>query len=216
MKKILIFILFLSISKIYSQGIGEIVPDKEPIKFPKNALGFDIMFSEGGFGLGGFYRKSITDDFSYFIDLSFSEAKDEKEIEYIDFYDPYGRVYVLGKKNRIFLIPINVGLNYRLFRKSITDNLRPYINFGVGPSFVITTPYEREFFNSFKHATNYITAGGYIGIGANFGVDQKHLIGVNIRYLNVHFFSKGVEGLQNRFKKDLGGIYITINIGTMY
>jgi len=216
MQKIIILLLIFTISKIYSQGIGEIIPDKEPIKFPKNAIGFDLMFSEGGIGAGGFYRKVITEDFSFFTDLSFSEAKDEKEIEYIDPYDPYGRVYVLGKKNRIFLIPINIGMHYRLFRQSITDNLRPYINVGAGPSFVITTPYEREFFNAFGHATNYITAGGYVGLGANFGINQKHLIGVNIRYLVVHFFNKGVEGLQDRFKKNLGGIYITINIGTMY
>ena len=40
------------------------------------------MFSEGGFGLGGFYRRQFSDKVTGFVDLSISEAKDDREIEY--------------------------------------------------------------------------------------------------------------------------------------
>jgi hypothetical protein len=45
----LIFILLLIIPFFNSnpQEIGELAPDKKPEEFPDNALGIDIMFSEG-------------------------------------------------------------------------------------------------------------------------------------------------------------------------
>ncbi|MDP2302581.1 MAG: hypothetical protein Q8N03_09195 [Ignavibacteria bacterium] len=214
MKKILLLtILLIPLLKVNGQDIGDFAPDPKPIIFPDNAFGADIMFGEGGFGLGGFYRKSLSDKFTLFTDLSISEAKDEKEVEYVDYY---GRVYVFGKKNRIFLIPLNLGLQYRLFSESITDNLRPYINFGAGPSMAVTTPYEMEFFSSFKKARAYYTIGGYFGFGANFGLDTKSLMGINIRYYVIHFFGEGIEGLEKRYNKNFGGFYLTINIGTMF
>ena len=132
MKK-LIFILLLIIPFFNSnpQEIGELVPDKKPEEFPDNALGIDIMFSEGGVGLGTFYRREISRKITLFGDLSISESKDDQEFDY---YDIFGRpIPVFGKKNRVFLVPLNLGLQYRLFEGIIYDNLRPYLNLGVGP-----------------------------------------------------------------------------------
>jgi hypothetical protein len=214
MKKILLVaLIIIPFLKTNGQGIGEMAPEKPPVLFPPHAWGIDIMFGEGGVGVGGFYRKEVFPEFTFFTDLSFSEAKDEKEIEYIDYW---GQTFVLGKKNRIFLLPAYVGIQYRLFGESLTDNLRPYVNFGIGPTMVITNPYEKEFFSAFKYAQAKYTLGGYIGFGANFGLDQEHLLGINIRYYHIQFFNKGVEGLLGRFKKELGGVYLTINIGSMY
>lgn len=42
-------------------------------------------------------------------------------------------------------MPVNFGVQYRIFEDVIADNLRPYISAGVGPSLIITTPYELEF-----------------------------------------------------------------------
>jgi len=212
-KIIIIFLIFITEFSLNAQGIGNFAPEKESSVFPPNAWGVDIMFGEGGFGLGAFYRKNISQDFTLFTDFSISEAKDEKEIEYIDYW---GRPYVIGKQNRIFLLPLNFGAQYRLFREDLSDNLRPYINFGIGPSMVVTTPYEKEFFSSFKDARFSITAGAYIGVGANFGLDQSKLFGINLRYYFIKFFNDGVEGLKDRYIKNLGGFYITINVGAMY
>ncbi len=210
-KLILSLILFTALS--FAQGIGELAPDPEPIMFPEHSIGVDLMFGEGGFGLGGFYRKEISKNLTWFADLSISEAKDDKEIEY---YDIFGRPVVFGKKNRIFLLPLNTGLQLRLFSEALTDNLRPYINFGVGPSLVYTTPFEKEFFSAFGSGQAHYTLGGYIGFGANFGLNQSSLIGINLRYYVIQFFNDGVEGIYNSYKKSLGGFYLTINIGSMY
>ncbi len=215
MKK-LIFILLLIIPFFNSnpQEIGELAPDKKPEEFPDNALGIDIMFSEGGVGLGTFYRREISRKITLFGDLSISESKDDQEFEY---YDIFGRpIPVFGKKNRVFLVPLNVGLQYRLFEGIIYDNLRPYLNLGVGPSIVFTTPYDKEYFDAFGKAHANYAMGGYVGFGANFGLDKSSLIGINLRYYIIHLLDDGVETLNGKQRKDLGGIFLTLNFGFMY
>lgn len=213
MKYFFFLLAFFSFSILSAQEIGELAEEKAPETFPKHAWGANLMFSDGGFGLGGFYNISLTRTLTGFADFSLSESKDENEVEV---YDYWGEPHVLNKKNRVFLIPLSLGLQQRLFASSITDNLRPYINAGAGPSLVVTTPYEKEFFSSWKYAQNNLALGGYIGLGANFGLSKTSLAGINIRYYLIHMFSHGVENLEGKYRNDLGGIFITLNLGTMY
>lgn len=216
MKRIAItlcFFVIIPLSSISSQGIGELALEKKPEVFPNNAWGADIMFGEGGFGLGTFYRKQFSTKWTVFADLSFSETKDTREFEYVDYF---GTTFTYGKKNRVFSVPLNFGLQYRLFENVIYDNLRPYINFGIGPTLVLTTPYEKEFFNAFGDTQTKTALGGYVGFGANFGLDKSSLIGLNFRYYYTHFFDEGVESLFDRYKKNIGTFFVTLNIGLMY
>ncbi|MGK9368596.1 hypothetical protein ACSSWA_06825 [Melioribacter sp. Ez-97] len=214
MKRFVLMMILMPMISIYGQRIGKLAPEKPNEVFPENSWGIDIMFGEGGFGLGTFFRKSLSENITGFADLSVSESKDEREIEYIDPY--FGIPYVIGKKNRVFLIPLNFGVHYRLFSNTLTDNLRPYVNAGVGPTFVLTTPYEKEFFSSFGDAKMHYAAGGYVGIGANFGISKKNLAGLNVRYYFIHMLDDGVESLEGKVRKDFGHIYITLNLGIMY
>jgi len=211
----LIFLILLTIptSLLFAQDIGELAPPKPPMVFPSNAWGFDLLIGESGFGLGGFFRKELSTKFTVFADVSISEAKDEREIEYVDIY---GQTFTVGKQNRVFQIPFALGAQFRLFENELTDNLRPYINLGIGPTIALTTPYDQEFFKAFSYAKPYYAVGGYVGLGANFGVDTKNLIGINMRYYYTQFLDEGVEILKDRYKDYLGGFYITINFGFMY
>lgn len=216
MKKLyLSLFILIPLLSLNAQEIGELAEEEPPKVFPDNSLGLDIMFSEGGIGMGFFYRRQLNQKLTAFTDFSISEAKDEQEIEFVNPYYPYQTI-TYGKKNRIFLLPLNFGLQYRLFENALTDNLRPYFNLGVGPAMVVTTPYDREFFNAFGKAQSKFTVGGYIGFGGNFGLDNSSLVGLNIRYYVIRFFDDGVESLYGKFKKELGGIFLTINIGMMY
>ncbi|MGB9665683.1 MAG: hypothetical protein ACPL25_12310, partial [Ignavibacteria bacterium] len=171
---------------------------------------FDLHFSEGGLGIGLTYNKEITPTTSIFADLMFSESKDAQEFEY---YDYFGNVYVVGKKNRVFIMPLNFGLRYRLFKDDIVDNFRPFIQASIGPAMTITTPYKYEFFSSFKYAHARYTLGGSIGMGAYFGFDRKNPIGISFKYQFIHFFNEGIENLEGFTRKDLGSIFITLNFG---
>lgn len=213
MKRLIIILMIIPFTTIIPQKIGKLADEKPSIEFPDNSWGMDIMFSEGGFGLGTFFRKALSDEITAFADFSFSESKDDKEVEYVDIF---GRIITPGKLNRVFMLPLNAGIQYRLFSSVLTDNLRPYLNFGIGPTLVVTTPYEREFFNAFGKARAHYALGGYAGFGANFGISTTNLVGVNIRYYYTHLFGDGVENLRNRFRKDIGGFYLTINVGIMY
>ena len=203
-----------SLSENYAQGIGEVAPEKPLEVFPSNAWGMDIMVGDAGFGLGTFLRKQLDVKWTATADISISEAKDEREFEFYDYY--LGTFVTANKKNRIFQIPLNFGMQYRLFENEITDNLRPYLNAAVGPTLLITTPYSEEFFNSFGKAQAKYAVGGYIGFGANFGLDKSSLVGINVRYYYSQVLGDGVESLQGKVKKNIQGFFITLNLGLMY
>ena len=208
-----LFLTAVPISNIYSQGIGELAPPKPLEVFPKNAWGMDIMFGDAGFGLGTFFRKQLDVKWTAFVDLSFSETKDDREFEYIDYY---GNIITIGKKNRVFQMPVNFGLQYRLFENTITDNLRPFLCAAAGPTLLVTTPYELEFFNSFGKAQAKYAVGGYVGLGANFGLDKSSLVGITFKYYYSKLLKGGVESLYGREKTEIQGFFITLNLGLMY
>lgn len=213
MKKTILILIILSFSAVLGQKIGELAEEKPLEEFPPNSWGMDILIGEGGFGLGTFFRHSFTNNVTGFIDFSISESKDDREFEYIDIF---GQPYVVGKENRVFVLPLNVGIQYRLFAKELTENLRPYVNAGVGPNFIVSTPYNEEFFKSFGNASLQYALGGYLGIGANFGLSKSSLVGLNVRYYYAKIFGEGVENLRGNFRTTISSVYITLNIGIMY
>ncbi len=213
LKRIVFVLLLLPFEIALSQRLGKLAEEHHPVDFPDNAWGVDLMFGEGGFGLGSFVRKNFNRELTGFIDFSISESKDEHEVQFVDYW---GRTFTIGKKNRVLLMPLNIGLQYRLFSEVLTDNFRPYLNAGAGPSLVITTPYELEFFTSLKKAQSYVAAGSYIGLGANIGIEKDNLLGLNVRYYFIHLFNDGVESMAGRKMKNFGGVYITLNIGIQY
>ena len=208
-----ILLLLVPAGFISAQKIGELAPEKPPEIFPPNIWGMDIMFGEGGFGVGTFYRRSFSLTTTGFVDISISEAKDAREVDYVDIY---GNTYSPNEVNRSFQVPVNFGIQYRMFTESLTDNFRPYIVLGVGPTFIITDPADHEFFNAIRYSKLHYGAGGYFGLGANMGLNKKNLIGLKIYYFYSHVFGQGIENLTNEFRKDFGQFFITVNVGIIY
>jgi hypothetical protein len=180
-----------------------------PQEVQLNSLGIDVLASAGGFGLGAFYRHEYSDDLSSYVDFSISEAGDDAEKEYIDYF---GNRYVPGKVNRFLVLPLFVGLERRLFKDDIVDNFRPYINIAVGPSMIYVFPNNQEYFSAIGKGTPKYTLGGYAGFGAYFGTEHARILGLNIRYYYLPY-PKGLEDLQGQPKKEFGGFYLTLNIG---
>jgi hypothetical protein len=200
-----------------------------------NAWGIDVLLSDDGVGLGGFYRREFTPDLYGFVNLAISGSKDGRELER---YDPFqGQTFVPGKLNRFIVMPLTFGIQRRLFREDIVDNFRPFINAGVGPALILAAPFtdiERglnntytarqvEFFNSLGRASAHYTASAFIGAGANFGSDKGNLMGVNFRYYFTYMFGEGLPSLYDEqtgevtaMKTGFGGFMITLNVGVMY
>ena len=198
-----------------------------------NAWGMDILISDGGFGLGVFYRREFNDEWYGFASLGVSEAKDDREVEQ---FDIYGQSYTPGKLNRFLVLPLIFGVQHRLFKDDITDNFRPYLNAGVGPTMIYVTPftnitysggaplYEQvDFFKALGRGHPHYTLGSFFGFGANFGTERTNLFGVNFRYYFTYLLDGGLPSLYNindgsvsGTKKDFGGFFITLNVGMAY
>lgn len=197
----------------------------------RNAIGVDIMLSNNGFGAGAFLRHEFSDALSGFAQIAISDVKDEEEVEYFNQYT--GQSYTPGKINRLLLLPVTIGVQYRLFKDDIVDNFRPYVTAGLGPSAIMVAPYSNpikisdpvmgnftyyeqiDFFKSLKKAQMKYALGGYIGAGAYFGLDKGTLTGVSLRYYYIPY-RPGVESMEGVRIKRFGGFYITLNFGSLY
>lgn len=177
-----------------------------------NSIGLDILVSNGGFGLGAFYRHEYNDAFSAYLDFSVSEAKEENEVQY---YNWYGQSVTLGKVNRFLVLPLYLGVQQRLFKDEILDNFRPYVCAAAGPTMLYTFPEREEYFTAIGKGRPSYTAGGYVGVGAYFGSELSNLVGLNIRYYYVPY-PPGIEGMEGVLKKQFGGFFITVNFGNAW
>jgi hypothetical protein len=182
-----------------------------------NSMGVNLLVSTNGFGLGGFYRHEYSDDLAGFIDLSISEAKDDEEVTYYDYYT--GLSYTPGKVNRFLMFPLMVGVQKRLFKDDILDNFRPFIDGGIGPTAILVFPYDMEYFTAIGHGHFQYTGAAYIGCGAYFGGEKSSIMGLSMRYYYIPYPS-GIQsfdagnGVTN--KTQFGGFYITLVIGSAW
>ncbi len=179
---------------------------------PYNNWSINLLFSDNGFGLGATVFKSFSHNVSGFASIFFSGAKDDREFEVTDIF---GNTYTPNKVNRMFMIPINLGLQIRLFREDVTDDLRPFVNFGVTPTAVIYTPYSESLFPSFSHARAKYTVGGFAGVGIDYLTSKKSSLSLNIRYYYVNLFGKGIESLESKEKTFFGGLYFVFSYNFM-
>jgi outer membrane protein W len=110
---------------------------------------------------------------------------------------------------------INLGMQYRLFREDVTDNMRPFVNFGISPTAIVTTPYSESFFSSFKYAQAKYTVGGFAGIGVDYLTNKTTSLSFNLRYYYIGLFGEGVKSLSINEKKQFGGVYFVFSYNFM-
>jgi hypothetical protein len=174
--------------------------------------GLSVLFSQSGFGLGFFYQQTISNQLWALIELGISGARNSSEIESL--YDPFsGRLLVPGKINRLFIFPLTIGVAHRLFEESLSESLRPFVSAGIGPTLVVSTPYEYEFFQSWSYARGYVRFGSFVGAGLLLGPQSKSEASFNIRYYYIPFGGEGLESIQGQPIKTFGGVFLTLAIG---
>lgn len=177
----------------------------------RDVFGLDLLFSNSGFGAGAFYQHNYSQSLAGFINLGITGSRNRDEF---DQYDQQAQDWrVPGKVNRLYTLPLTIGLRVRFFEHVLVDNFRPFANIGVGPTMVVALPYDYDFFSSFGHARAYFTGGGFVGIGAEIG-SSRPMLGVNIRYFYIPL-RPGVESLIDDPITDFGGLFLTMNVGFM-
>ncbi len=225
MKHILLIIavLLLGTNILFSQNTqtlrltdshnSELSSITKPKKEPNNNWSINVLFSDNGFAVGSQLFKQFSPDVSGFAGIFFSGAKDDREFEV---YDIFGNSYVPYKVNRMFMIPINLGMQFRLFREDVTDDLRPHVNFGISPTAIIYTPYAESFFPSFGHAKAKYTVGAFASVGVDYLTSKRSSLNMDVRYYYTQLFGQGIESLQNKEKRYFGGLYLVFSYNFMH
>jgi hypothetical protein len=169
-----------------------------------------LSLSENGFGGGIFYQRSLTARLHWSIEATLSGARNSDEFEV---YDPStGDIFVPGKVNRLFMLPLSVELLYRLFGESLDDSFAPLVSAGIAPTLIFATPYEEEFFRSFAHARLFVRPGAHVGIGARLRYGGEHFLAVRLRYYTIPFGGNGLESVRGRPIRDFGGVVLSVRL----
>ena len=217
---LILVIALLNVPTIFSQfkrpGFSGETNSELTLK-PKNELnnsfGINLLFSDNGFGLGATFYKQLSPNVSGFAGIMFSGAKDNREFEQIDIFGNTNTPY---KVNRLFMVPINIGLQYRLFKNDVTDNMRPFVNFGVSPTAIIYTPYDKSFFPAWGYARAKYTVGGFVGLGLDYVTNHSSSLEMNIRYYYINLFGEGVNSISTSDKKFFGGLFFNFSYNFMH
>ena len=128
-------------------------------------------------------------------------GKDEREQEF--FVGFFGDTVVPFKRSYFLMAPLHVGLERRLFRESIEDSFRPFVQVLGGPALGLQWPYfEDENGNGIRDGDERklgvlagldsgsfrLGVGGTLAIGAYFGESRRATQGFRIGYLGSYFF----------------------------
>ena len=178
-----------------------------------NSVGVNLSLSGHGFGLGTTMNWAVSDNLSFTANLMISGAKNTDEFEQWD-YDK-SEYRVPNKINRLYVVPITFGAKYNILSSVLSENVRPFINAAAGPTWILATPYDREFFNAFHYSQSYIRFGGYVGLGSDFGIG-KSLLSLNFKQYFIPFGGDGLESVRNHPLTDFGGFQIELILGVRY
>jgi hypothetical protein len=198
-----------------------------------NAYGLQFAFSENGFGFGAFWQQKISSKLDLDLNFLMNGAKNTDEMDQIN-YATYTYTTPF-KKNRLFNIPLSIGLNYYFIDQKIFDSFKPFLSAGAGFGIIIEAPYNKSAIDTFKivqdnegnqyynpmfgQATEYYiffesvfsksTIHGrlntYIGLGAEFGSNAKTLSKISFRYYYIPFGGDGLESLSKEATKSSFG-----------
>ena len=212
----------LSVDSVYSlsDSLKNIIKTDESIDITvsnNNYFGFDIHVTENGFGLGGQYRTDDLLSLTTYFTFSINESKDDKEVEYIDYW---GQSFVPGKINRFLVLPLFANVEQRLFRGKIANNLRPFVTAGFGPVLVYSSPYDVEIFSSLKKGKSHYVFGSIFGGGVNFGNEETGFTGFNVKYsiINLKEGIPSIKSLNDEIlkKSKFGGFMISLTFAKVF
>lgn len=196
-----LLVLFFTGSNAFSQsGIKQ---------EPRNNWTIGVNVSEKGFGVNAGIFKQLNFDYDLSANLSISGVSDNREFEV---YDIYGNPIVLDKENRIFLIAANLGAQRYLFKDEIEGGFMPLVLGGITPALVVTTPYERGYFEAFKYAQSSYALGGYLGVGMEYLQSGNIALAFNARYLYLPVIGRDVNSLKGKPINNLGGFQLTFSL----
>jgi len=178
-------------------------------KEPRNNWGIGFTYSESGVGISSSLFTPIGKSTDLFFNLLVSGVSDSRELER---YDLFGNSIIPDKVNRIYMVPLSIGIKKELFKDDIEGDFSPVLNFGISPTLILTNPYNKGFFNAIGYTKAKFAFGGFGGIGVNFRQSKSMSLSVNINYYFIPILGGPVESIQNNQIKDVGGLQLAFGL----
>lgn len=201
---------------VFEPALPLLTTDAEAAAAITQGAGLDVLFSGSGWGFGGFYQHKIVENITAFGNFGFSGRRNTDEFENAWL----GNVPVVTQKvNRLYMLPVTIGFQYRLMSESLQESFRPFVAAGVTPTVIFQTPYIQdgvyyEFFQSWGYAQTHFRWGGMLGVGSMFGKpSDKSVIGVMIRYYTIPFGGNGLESIRDFPISNFGGVFLSLSVG---
>ncbi|MBK6539649.1 MAG: hypothetical protein IPG09_18490 [Ignavibacteria bacterium] len=113
-----------------------------------------------------------------------------------------GNSVTLGKVNRVYMMPLSIGLNKELFKGENRRNFRPSISFRALPTLVMYNPLTEAFFNAIAYTKTKFAFGPYAGIGINYKQSKSTSLNINLSYYYLRLQAEEVESIENSEIKD--------------
>ena len=176
-----------------------------------SGIGMGIALNNSGFGINGFITRALTPTLSLTTELSIRSEKHEQEQKFFDFF---GNSLIPYKLNYMLMIPLEVGVQKRVFADAIEDSFRPFVQASAGPTIGYIYPYfnddnqnmeldqgEKTFdsIGSLFKGLAEFGIGGSIGFGAQFGISRKSVQAIRLGY-NFQYFFKDIQLMEPSFK----------------
>ena len=180
MRAALLTLLTLAASAADAQRVAPPLPDTTAARYGSSAA-LVLVLSEYGLGAGGSLRGRLADDWSATAELSVGAGRDEREQS---FGGLFGERTTPLKRNSVLLVPLQVGVERRLFRTRVEDNFRPFLALVAGPTLAYQWPYFDDLdgdgrrddgepltsgLAGFEEGQARVGIGGTVTVGAAFG-----------------------------------------------
>lgn len=211
------FFIFFTNIKLYSQHTNDFVfkPSHNLINEEQSdkmtfSAGFDGVLAEYGFGLGGNSQYFLKDNLQIEFAMLITSIKSGLEIK--DYYTGI----VNNKINRVWQMPISLSLKYEPLYYTIEKTFRPFILLGVNMGYIMTTPYDKDFFQAFGEAKSYFKPGYVIGLGASFPTANDNFFTIYIKYHYIDIADLEIESIIDTPLKSAGGIMLGFSISTAW
>ncbi len=171
----------------------------DEFRVARKGLGAQVLLLNSGLGVGAYMVRIVSPTVTLRAEISISSIKDGREVA---FFNRLGQKEVPDKANYVLQIPIQFGIEHRLFQSVIEDNFRPFIHAVTGPSLIWRSPYFDDLnnngeldsdepvlgsFQSLSKGNLEMGWSGTLSIGAHFGKlyggTQSLRIGYTFTYL---------------------------------
>ena len=213
LKFILFVIIFVIPFSVFAQNNPKFPTSLKSINEMRDNWGAGIIYSDKGYGVSATYYKNLGNYTDLTLNLGITGITDPQEFEQ---FDIYGNSFVANKVHRLYLMPLNIGIQNYVFKDDIEGNFRPFVTAGISPSLVLSNPYDKSYFQAFGYFNSSFAFGGYVGIGMEYIEFRNVALTMNVKYFYLPVIGSEVSSLLNKPMKDVGGLHINFGLNFLH